>query len=109
MSLFAKYIEELAGKEIIEDELGFATFYQVNDGMYIEDIFVLPYARKSGHASLYADKIAVIAQERGLKKLYGSIKPSNKTSTEAMKTLLAYGFRIDSSAMNAIALVKELE
>lgn len=109
MSLFAKYIEEIAGKEIVEDQLGFATFYPVNDGMYIEDIYVVPHARKAGVASVYADKIALIAKDRGFKKLYGSIKPTNKTSTDAMKALLAYGFKIDSSAMNAIALVKELK
>lgn len=108
MSLYAAYIAEREGKEIVEDQHGFATFSQLNDLLYIEDIFVVAEQRKNGYAAKYADQIAEIAKERGLKGLLGSVKPSAKGSTESLKILLAYGFRLHSSEQNAIFFVKEL-
>ncbi len=108
MTLFAEYIKELAGKEIIESEKGFATYYFFKDYCYIEDIYVRPDFRKDHVAASMADDIAVIAKSQGYSKLAGSIKPSNKNSTASMKVLLAYGFKIDSCVNDAIALVKEI-
>ncbi len=108
MSLFADYIKEHSGKEIIEDSCGFATFYVVRDGIYIEDIYVVPSFRKAKHASYYADEITKIAKERGFNKLFGSVRPSANYSTDSLKILLAYGFKLDSSAIDAIAFVKEI-
>lgn len=108
MSLYGDYVQEICNKEIVEDSCGFATFFKFKDGLYIEDIFVLPSFRKAGHASHLADLVADIARERGIKKLYGSVKPSNNNSTASLKVLLGYGFQLDSSAIDAIAFVKEL-
>lgn len=108
MSLFAEYLEEFGSKQIIEDEHGFATFYKFNDGLYIEDIFVKKESRDKGCASRYADKIAHLAMEQDLKKLYGSVKPSAKGSTTSLRVLLAYGFKLHSSANDAVIFVKEL-
>lgn len=108
MSLFAEYIKELKGKSIIEDEKGFATYFAIPGGMYIEDIYVKQAYRKDGIASYYADEIVKEAKKLGLNKLYGSVNPSNNNSTISMKVLLSYGFKIDSSANDAIVLSKEI-
>lgn len=108
MSLYGDYIKERLGKEIIEDENGFATYYFVNDSTYIENIYVIPEARKLGIASKYADKIAEITLERGYTRLYGSVVPSASGATESLKVLLSYGFQIESAAQNFIVLVKDL-
>jgi len=107
-SHYGNYIRERLGKDIIEDEYGFATFYFIGDGCYIEDIYVDADHRKGGHASKYADQIAAKAKELGYTKLYGTVVPTAKGSTESLKVLLAYGFRVDSAANNVIALVKVL-
>lgn len=107
MSLYAEYLK-LNGKEIIEMDEGYATYFDFNDGIYIEDIYVRPEFQKQGIASKIADVIAMIAKAKGFTKLYGSIRPSYKYSTESMKILLAYGFKINSSVNDAIALVKEI-
>lgn len=108
MSLYAQYIKERDNKNIIEDEKGFATYCFIKDGTYIQDIYVHPDHRHSHVASQYADKIAQIAREKGHTKLFGSVRPSANFSTESLKVLLAYGFRIDSAAQDAIFLVKEI-
>lgn len=107
-SLHALYIQERLGKHIIENEKGFATYYFVNDGCYIEDIFVHPDFRNQGVAATMADVISDCARAKGCRKLYGSVVPSANGSTDSMKVLLAYGFVINSSAENFIAMVKGL-
>lgn len=108
-SLFAKYIEARGGKEIIETEKGFATYYFINDGCYIEDIFVEEKYRKSGEASKMAYEIEIIAKERGCKKIYGTVCPQAKGSTDSLKVLLAYGFSLDSCTSNLIAMKKDIK
>jgi ribosomal protein S18 acetylase RimI-like enzyme len=107
MHKYAEYLK-LHGKSLIEVDEGYATYMELNDGMYIQDIYVRPEHRNEGVASKMADMIAMIAKSKGLKKLYGTVKPSFQYSTESMKILLAYGFRINSSAIDAIALEKEI-
>lgn len=107
-SLFGEYIKERLNKDIIEDSRGFATYFFINDGVYIEDIYVRPEHRQSGVASQFADEIAKIAKEKGYSKMYGSVAPSARHSTSSLKVLLAYGFELSSATNNAIFLVKEI-
>ncbi len=107
-SLFAQYIKERENKEIIESDIGFATYYFVDKNCYIQDIFVKSDFRKSGEASRLADEISKIAKENGCTKLYGSVVPSAKGSTESLHVLLHYGFKLNSSINNFIAMEKEL-
>ena len=108
MSLYAKYLAERTDKKILETEKGFATYYYVNDGCWIEDLFVLPDFRHEHVASQIADEIALKAKEDGCKYLYGTICPTAKNSTDGLKVLLAYGFKLDSCINNFIAFKKEL-
>lgn len=107
-SLFAEYIEERKGKEIIESDKSFATYYYLKDGCYIEEIYVKPEFRKSGEASRLADKISEMARSKGYTILYGTVCPSAVGSTDSIKVLLAYGFSVDSSINNLIAFKKDL-
>lgn len=107
-SLFAQYIKERGGKEIIESDKGFATYYYVNNGCYIEDIFVKEEHRKSGEASRLADQISEIARSKDCRYLYGTVCPSANGATSSLKVLLAYGFSLDNSINNLIVLKKDL-
>lgn len=106
MSLYSEYIYERQGKEIVESEKGFATYYYLPDGAYIEDIFVKAEFRKEGIASQMADQIASIAKAKGYTKLFGTVVPSTNGSTNSLKTLLAYGFVLNSCTNNLIILEK---
>ena|ERR1700722_12992962 len=108
MSLFSDYIQEREGKGLIETDKGFATYSFVKDGAYIEDIFVHKDHRHSGEAAQMADQIAILAKEKGLTKLFGSISPSANNSTISLKVLLAYGFQLNSSTNNFIWLEKDI-
>lgn len=109
MSLFSDYNKELLDKDILETDKGFATYSEVEDGIWIENIFVSKEHRKTAEASRMADQIAEIAKERGLTKLFGSVTPSANQSTASLKVLLAYGFKLNSSTNNFIWLEKRLD
>lgn len=108
MSLYADYILEREGKLMVEDANGFASFAIANEECYIENIYVVPGKRLSGLASKYADQIVEIAKDKGCKYLTGSVKPSANGSTESMKALLGYGFKLLSASHDAIFFIKEI-
>lgn len=108
MSHYADYIREREGKETVEDARGFATYSILQDGVYIQEIYVRPEYRKEGVASHFADVIAGVARAKGYKKLFGSVCPSARGSTESLKVLLGYGFKLVSSETNFVWFVKEI-
>lgn len=108
LSLYGQYIKEREGKEIIESEIGFATYCFLDGQCYIQDIFVHPDYRRSGEALRLGDEIAKIAKEKGCNKIYGTVCPSAKGSTISLKSLLNNGFKLDSCINNFIAVVKDI-
>lgn len=108
MSFYASYIRERTHKEILETEHGFLIYSPFQEGLYIEEIYVHPDFRKTGVASQMADQVVKLAKEKNLSILYGSVCPAAKGSNESLKVLLAYGFRLDSSANNFILFRKDL-
>lgn len=107
-SLYAKYVKERANKECLETEQGFAIYVVWEDGVYIEDIYVLPEFRKSGVASALADEIVLKAKELKKKRIYGSVCPQANGATDSLKILLAYGFKLLSSSPDLIMFIKEI-
>lgn len=107
-SLYARYIHEREEMGCVEAEHGFAT-YRVNLAQcYIRDIYVEPAYRKTGLASELADKITEIAKSRGCSYLTGSVAPEATGSTESLKVLLAYGFKLYKIDTNLIWFIKEI-
>lgn len=112
MSLYAEYLKEKTGDEIIETKNGFATFrfttFKENPAVYIVDIYVLPEIRNLKEASSLANAIVSRAKKDGCKFLLGSVIPSNKGSTSSLKVLLAYGMTMDSCSIDFILFKKEI-
>lgn len=110
MSLYAKYLLERTDVEILERDDGFATYRFMNDGksVYLIDIFVPKDLRNQGIAAEMADLIAKKAKSEGCTEMIGSVKPSTNGSTESLKVLLAYGFKLLSSGDDFIFFRKDL-
>ena len=108
MSLHGDYVREREGLDIYEDGNGFATFSINGEECYIVDIYVRPEARRGGHGSRMADRIAQHAKKHGCAYLKGSIDPSTNGATESMKGLLAYGFKLWKIKEPLIFLVKRI-
>lgn len=107
-SNYGLYIKERENRCIYEDRKGFAT-YSINDkSCYIQDIFVKKEFRQENVASEYADKITEIARNNGCTFLIGSVCPTTSGSTESLKVLLGYGFKLDHAVNNMIYFRKEI-
>lgn len=108
MSLYAEYIKERENKDIVETSEGFATYVFTDQGVYIVDLYVKPDFRKTHVASELADKIAIIAKERGHSKMFGTVNLTAAKPTLSLKVLLAYGMALSSCGNNYIVLEKEI-
>ena len=106
--MYAKYVIEREGISIIESEVGFVTYYFINDQCYIKDLYIDEKYRRTGEGFKFGDEISKIAKDKGCTKSYGTVCPTSNGSTESLKGLLKYGFKLDSCINNFIALVKEL-
>ena len=107
-SLFAQYIREREGKNIIEDENGFATYKFEKDYVYVEDVYVCKNVRKIRFASGYLDKIAKEAKEKGMNRMVTSVCVVAKNPTLGMRAILGYGFKLLSSTNEMIYFVKDI-
>lgn len=93
MNLYAAYLKEREGLEILELDHGFATYKLRPDGCYIQDIYVIPAFRKEGIASLIADEISRIAKQAGHHVLIGSIDERSPGVILSGKVLEAYSMK----------------
>jgi len=108
-SLYAQYVNEREGKEIVEDNNGFATFKFIQDYCYVEDVYVVPAKRKSGICLGYINAIAEIALRNGYTKLLTSVSPKANGAEASLKSTMACGFKVLSCDKDLIYFVKELE
>jgi ribosomal protein S18 acetylase RimI-like enzyme len=113
MNKYAKYLKELKGYEMYEDEHGFITYGIMQDNehkfMYIEDIYVIPEKRKSNIASEYANYVEKKAKEANCSALLGSVVPSLRPDSHyRMLVLLGYGFKLHSSQNDIVYFYKEI-
>lgn len=107
-SLYGQYIAEREGYAIVESEVGFATYTINGDSCYIADIFVLPEYRKTKEALSMANMITQIAKNFKCTHLISTVCPSTAGSTESLKSVLSYGFKLTSSRDNLILFRKEI-
>lgn len=108
ISLYGEYIKEREGLDILEDERGFFTYIIKGEECYIKDIFISKEFRRSGAATEFADQITSIAKASGCKFLSGTCVPSTNGSTESLKAMFSYGFKVHSSSNDLIVLIREL-
>lgn len=108
MSLYKEYIEELGLKHIHETEKGFVIYSFLDDGCYIEDVYIAKSFRDQKIAKNFYDEISIIAKDKGCKKLFTSVLTTVNNSTRNLQILLHYGMKLQSVTNNFIFLSKDL-
>jgi len=100
-SLYAEYIKEREGKDIIENDKGYATYiFTDSNTCYIADIYVRQQYRKENVASQMANEIVELAKEKGCNRLLGSVCPQANGADISEKVLIAYGMEKYKSEIN---------
>lgn len=112
--MYARYLREREGKEIMEHEHGFTIYgYNCVPGIdfphvYIQDNYVEPAHRKKGIAKQMADKICAQAKAGGFRVLLGSVDGNAKGAHESMLVLLAYGMKLHAISGTTAWFTKEI-
>lgn len=107
LSLYGQYLKERENKEIIESETGYATYYFVDDAVYLENIFVTKEHRRKGETFVLSAKIIEIAKAKGCKKMYGTVCPTAPGANVSLTQLLNHGFVLDSAANNIVVIRRD--
>lgn len=108
MSLYADFIKETFGKDIIEDDDGFATFLIVKKECYVENVYVRPEARKSTHSFHYVDQIVEKAKAQGCRYLLTTVNKRISTPERSKHVILKYGFMPYSEDDDCEVFFKEI-
>ena len=108
MSLYADYIKEREGKNIIENNYGFATYFIKDKECFLVDVYVIKESRKHGICQRFVKELTEIAQDAGCDILTTTVCPKAKNSTISLKVTLGCGFELDSSVSNLILFKKEI-
>lgn len=107
-SHYAKFIKERENKEILENDYGFASYQFTPDGVYIENVYILPPFRKSGIAVDFEKEITKIALEKGYKYLYSSVAINTPDCSENLCRMIKHGAKLHSVSGNAIFVSKSI-
>lgn len=109
MSLWADYIRECGILEIIEDEYGWVTFHAEPAGfVFINDMYVAPEKRRTGHARKLLEQVFAWGKERGCTYCMATIHTSSKSVTAAVAGAIACGFHIAPSNDKDLILIGRL-
>lgn len=107
-SLYAQYVLEREGKYILEDENGFATYFYTGEYCYIEDVYVTKEHRNTRYISKWEPLIIAEARSKGYSKLLTSVVPSANGSTESLRSVLSYGYKLLKCDSDIIYFIKEI-
>lgn len=111
VKMFEAYASErgVGGPYIYHNEdYGFATYHLHSTECYIEDIFVVPAARKSKVAAKMADEIVKIAKLHGCKVLTGTVVPASPSAEASRLVLKGYGFKLIEATPEVESYAKEI-
>jgi GNAT superfamily N-acetyltransferase len=109
-AVFAHIAEDDETGEAVGFALWFLNFstWQGKHGIYLEDLYVRPYARGGGHGRALLTRLAQIAVERGYGRVEWSVLDWNEPSIGFYKSLGAVtmdewtGFRLTGDALDSL-------
>ncbi len=107
----AEYREEVENTYTVQSDIGFATWREQDDGIYIVEIFTNPDKRKKRVASTLADQCIEQAKEMGIevKSVYGSVSMLSNTSHLSLMALTLWGMKLHTLGQDIIYFIKEIK
>jgi GNAT superfamily N-acetyltransferase len=104
-SLYAKYLEEVANRHIIEEPYGFISYDLVDKVCYIADFFVLKEHRGKGFELF--EKVKKEAVAAGCVSVMGRIEVASKTCNKTLSAYLKCGFKLLKAEYGMIYITKD--
>lgn len=109
MSLWADYVKEREGHHSIEEEWGFAEFSIQPPSCFVHSVYIRPEDRRKFRGSGLVFRIEQIAKEQGCTHIWTQVWVPANGSTESLRAILPYGFKLHSALDQIIMLNKEIE
>ena len=112
MSPYAKYMKEAFGREVIEDESGFISFYALPEApqvCYMVDVYVEPEFRGKRESEALQEKVIAKAREMGCTKAMGSVNVKLSTPEKSMSIFLKYGYKLSHLNGDLIFFFKDIQ
>jgi ribosomal protein S18 acetylase RimI-like enzyme len=107
-SMYAAYLKELEGFEIVQHEHGYMTYKLFPEHAYIRDVYVMPEFRQTGVGRDMMKQVVDEAKKCKLNKLVGSVVPSHNDSDYRMEVMRRSGFVLLQSQDDIIYFVKDI-
>jgi GNAT superfamily N-acetyltransferase len=108
MSLYADYLSESFGRNIIEREYGFITYDLIDDKICTVDGYIKPEFRNQGLASKMMDEIVEIGKLNNKKFLCCPVNSLIKTANVSHACHKAYGMKLYKIDVNNVIYIKEI-
>jgi hypothetical protein len=104
-TLYAKYIKEREGFEVLENEFSFLTYViNPNKECFIGHLYVDSKLREQGNCRNIINGLKIVAKKRGCNNIVASIDLRDKNASHTILCALQIGFKILSANNNLIVI-----
>jgi len=110
MELYAAYIKEREGMDLIEKDYGFCTYKIINDYIYLADMFITKENRKNDLTRVLLEEVTSVGKNNDCKFVLGSfcLDTNNWQSGKALVKALGFKFFEKQKKTNMIYVIKEI-
>lgn len=108
-SLYAKYIKEREGREIIEKDYGFITYSIEDEYIFIGDLYIVPEERRNGHVKELTQSLVDLAKEYNKKYLMATVCPHASNPDISIKTINGIGGKFLHIKNDLLYFIKEVK
>jgi len=106
--MYKDYLLEREGAQVVEAPGGFAIYKLLNEGTYLQDIYVEPKLRQKGVGQHLLDSVVDKARQQGHTFVLGSCDINANGATTSMKAILGSGFNVQSINGTMIYFKKDI-
>lgn len=93
MKLYAQYIKEREGLELVSDDHCFLTYKRNDDDIIVFDIYSDKEVRGTGYMLEFCDSFYDVMRKEGVKNVFGMTDTSTNGWKNSERLLLKYGFK----------------
>ena len=108
MSLYAEYVKERWGNEVLETEHVFLEFEIKGTDCVIANAYCSPQKRSTPEADETWAKMIEIAKQKGCTKMWCQVDTTTLNANHSLRAILGRGFKVDSAASGIIILSKDI-
>lgn len=110
MLLYAEYIKEREGMNLIEKQYGFCTYKIINEYIYLADIYIKKDERRKGLTKVLVNEVEEIGKNNDCTFILGSfcLDTNNWKSGKALVKALGFKYFKKQRKTNMIYVSKEI-